>query len=313
MLEPVQSVSLQERFGIPGIVRFEPGEGGLTRAVATTSHATAHVYLHGAHLTHFQPVGSAPLLFTSPRSAFAAGRAIRGGVPVIFPWFGRNPDDPRAPDHGFARTGEWSVESVEAQGETLSIALALTATEATRAAWPHTFSLRYRVSVGAALEMALTVENRSSTAFVFQEALHAYLHVGDAEAASVHGLEDTTYIDKADGMARKGQGREPVRLRGLTDRVYLDTEGTCVVDDPVLRRRLRVDKRGSRTTVVWNPGLDVARTMADLGADGWRSMVCVETANAADNAVRLGPGDRHEMSARLSVAPGGLGVGPSAP
>jgi D-hexose-6-phosphate mutarotase len=202
---------------------------------------------------------------------------------------------------------------VEAQGEALSIALALSASDATRAAWPHAFVLRYRVRVGAALEMALTVENRSSTAFVFQEALHAYLHVGDVEAASVHGLEGATYIDKADGMARKGQGREPARLRGLTDRVYLDTEGPYVVDDPVLHRRLRIDKEGSRTTVVWNPGLDVARTMADLGPEGWRSMLCVEAANAADNAVRLEPGSRHDMNARLAVAQGGLGVGPSAP
>jgi D-hexose-6-phosphate mutarotase len=167
--------------------------------------------------------------------------------------------------------------------------------------------------VGAALEVTLTVENRSSSAFAFQEALHTYLHVGDAEAASVHGLGGATYIDKADGMARKGQGGEPVRLRGLTDRVYLDTEGACVIDDPVLRRRLRVDKRGSRTTVVWNPGPEVARTMADLGAEGWRCMVCVETANAADNAVRLGPADRHEMRARLTVEPGSPGVGPSGP
>ncbi len=300
----MQPASLDERFGIPGIVRFEPGEGGLTRAVVTASGATAHVYLHGAHVTHFQPASSPPVLFTSPRSAFVAGRAIRGGVPVIFPWFGPNPDDPRAPDHGFARTLEWAVESVEAGNESVAIGLVLGPSDATLAAWPHAFLLRYRVNVGPALEAALTVENRSSSAFVFQEALHTYLHVGDVEAASVQGLEGTAYIDKADGMARKRQAREPVRLRGLTDRVYLDTEGPCVVHDPVLDRRLLIDKRGSRTTVVWNPGLDTARTMGDLGAEAWRSMLCVETANAADNAVRLEPGQRHAMSAHLAVARG---------
>jgi D-hexose-6-phosphate mutarotase len=127
------------------------------------------------------------------------------------------------------------------------------------------------------------------------------------EAASVLGLEGTAYIDKADGMARKRQAREPVRLRGLTDRVYLDTEGPCVVQDPVLDRRLLIDKRGSRTTVVWNPGLDTARAMGDLGAEAWRSMLCVETANAADNAVRLEPEQRHAMSAHLAVARGRSG------
>ena len=233
-------------------------------------------------------------------------------MPVIFPWFGPNPDDPRAPDHGFARTLEWSVESVQGGHDAISIVLALEAGEATRAAWPHAFALRYRVVIGAALDAALTVENRSSTAFVFQEALHTYLHVGDVEVASVLGLEDTAYIDKADGMARKRSGREPVRLRGLTDRVYLDTEAPCTIDDHVLNRRLRIDKRGSRTTVVWNPGQDAALTMADLGPEAWRSMLCVETANAADNAVPLEPGQRHDMSARLTVAQPGSDVDPPA-
>jgi len=304
MLGRVQAASLDTRFGVPGLVKFEPGPGGLTRAVVTTAVACAHVYLHGAHVAHFQPASALPALFLSPRSAFAQGRAIRGGVPVIFPWFGPNPDDPRAPDHGFARTAEWQVESVETAHDSVSIALGLETTEATRAAWPHAFRLRYRISIGTALDLALTVENRSSAAFVFQEALHTYLHVGDVEAASVAGLEHTAYIDKADGMARKSQGGGPVRLRGLTDRVYLDTESTCVVTDPVLGRRLVIDKRGSRSTVVWNPGSEVARGMADLGAEAWRSMLCVETANAADNAVRLNPGDCYEMGARLGVAPG---------
>jgi glucose-6-phosphate 1-epimerase len=281
--------------------------------VVTTALASAEVYLHGAHVTRFQPASSAPVLFLSPGSAFAAGRAIRGGVPVIFPWFGPNPDDPRAPDHGFARTLEWSVDAVEANGGALSMAFTLQPSDATRAAWAHDFALRYRVTVGAALELTLTVENRSPSAFVFQEALHTYLRVGDVEAASVHGLEGATYLDKADGLARKRQGPEPVRLRGLTDRVYVDAEGTCTIDDPGLARRLRIDKSGSRTTVVWNPGLEVARTMADLGPQAWRSMLCVETANAADNAVRLEPGQRHEMSARLAVAAGRPPGDPVAP
>jgi glucose-6-phosphate 1-epimerase len=297
----VQPESLEERFGVRGALRFERGNGGLTRAVATIAGATAHVYLHGAHVTHFQPGAGPPVLFTSPRSVFAEGRAIRGGIPVIFPWFGPNPDDPRAPDHGFARTLPWAVDSVEAGKASVVIVLALEPTDATRAAWPHDFRLRYRVSVGAVLDVALTVENRSSESFVFQEALHAYLFVGDAEEAAVHGLESTTYIDKADDMARKVQGREAVRIKGLTDRVYLDTTSACLVEDPVLGRRLRLDKSGSRTTVVWNPGAEKARGMPDLGAEAWRSMLCVETANAADNAVRLDPGHHHEMAARLGV------------
>jgi glucose-6-phosphate 1-epimerase len=297
----VDAGSLERRFGIGGIVRFERGNGGLTRAVVTTGAATGHVYLHGAHVTQFQSGEGPPLIFTSSRSSFTAGRAIRGGIPVIFPWFGPNPDDPRAPDHGFARTLPWAVKSVETGAESVVVALGLESSETTRAAWPHAFQLGYRVSVGAVLEVTVTVENRSPAPFVFQEALHTYLQVGDVEAATVQGLQGATYIDKADGMTRKRQGPDVVRIRGLTDRVYLGTEAPCVVDDPVLHRTLRLEKHGSRTTVVWNPGAAKARTMADLAPEDWRSMLCVETANAADDAVQLEPGQRHEMGARLGV------------
>jgi glucose-6-phosphate 1-epimerase len=301
----VEPAHLDERFGIPGVVRFEPGAGGLTRAVATVAGATAHVYLHGAHVTHWEPPASAPVLFTSPRSVYAPGRAIRGGVPVIFPWFGPHPDDPHAPDHGFARTLDWSVDSVASAGAAVTLELVMTAREATRSVWPHEFLLRYQVRVGAALELTLSVENRSPSPFAFQEALHTYVQVGDVEAVGVRGLEETLYIDKAEGMARKREGNAPVRLRGLTDRVYLDTEGACIVDDPRLGRSIRIDKRGSRSTVLWNPGRDKAEAMADLGPDAWRSMLCVETANVAADAVHLGPGMRHDMSARLAATAGG--------
>ena len=304
----MDSAALDARFGIAGILRFEAGPGGLPRAVATVAGSTAHVYLHGAHVTHFQPAASPPVLFMSPRSAFAPGRAIRGGVPVIFPWFGPNPDDARLPAHGFARTAEWAVESVEGDAASVAIALVLGSDDITRTLWPHDFRLRHRVRIGRTLEMTLTVENPSPVAWMFQEALHTYLHVADVEAASVEGLGGLTYIDKADGGARKQQPAEPVRLHGLTDRVYLGTETACVVADPVLGRRLLIDKHGSRTTVIWNPGQEVGREMGDLGPQAWRSMLCVETANAADDAVRLGAGQRHEMTARLAV-----GAGPAAP
>ena len=110
-----------------------------------------------------------------------------------------------------------------------------------------------------------------------------------------------TYIDKTDGMKRKILDVDPLRLTGTTDRVFLDTSATCAVMDPVLGRRLVVEKTGSSTTVVWNPWDEKARAMADLGPDAWRSMLCVETANAADNARHLASGDRHRMGVVINV------------
>jgi len=296
MSDPTSIDSLNERFAIAGVLKFEAGSGGLIRAAVGGPLAEGHVYLHGAHVTHHRPAGQRALLFLSARSRFAAGQAIRGGVPVIFPWFGPRAGHPEAPDHGFARTREWAVESVtSAKDGAVAVTLALEADDATRPTWPHEFRIRHRVVFGERLEMTLEVENRSSHPFDFEEARHTYLLVGDVGQVTITGLGGGVYIDKTEGMRRKTLAAHPLRLNGTTDRVFLDTRATCTVIDPVLARRIVVEKTGSTTTVVWNPWLEKASTMADLGNEQWRSMLCVEAANAADNAVHLAGGERHAM------------------
>lgn len=302
MSDPKLLDSLNERFAVAGVVRFEAGSGGLIRVAVSGPAAEGHVYLHGAHVTHHRPVGRQPLLFLSERSQFAAGKAIRGGVPVIFPWFGARAGHPSAPDHGFARNRDWAVESVAPMDDgSVAIALTLEADAATRQTWPHDFRIRHRVVFGDRLEMTLEVDNRSSEPFVVEEALHTYVLVGDVEQVSIIGLGGSTYIDKTDGMKRKTCAAEPLRLSGATDRVFLDTRSTCTVTDPVLARRIVVEKTGSATTVVWNPWSQKARAMTDLGDEEWRSMLCVEAANAADNALHLAGGARHTMGVVIRV------------
>jgi len=296
MPNPTLLDSLNERFAIAGVLNFEAGSGGLMRAAVGGRSAEGHVYLHGAHVMHYRPAGQRPLLFLSERSHFATGKAIRGGVPVIFPWFGARAGHPEAPDHGFARTREWAVESVDSGSDGLvAVTLALEADDATRPTWPHEFRVRHRVVFGERLEMTLEVENRSGHPFDFEEALHTYLLVGDVGQVSIAGLGGAVYIDKTDDMRRKTLAAGPLRLNGTTDRVFLNTRETCTVTDPVLARRIVVEKTGSTTTVVWNPWHEKASTMADLGDEQWRSMLCVEAANAADNAVHLAGGTRHTM------------------
>jgi glucose-6-phosphate 1-epimerase len=283
-------------------VVVETGNGGLPCARVRGARADAEIYLHGGHVTRWQPHGAEPVLFLSRRAMYAAGKAIRGGVPLVFPWFGPHPTDPQRPMHGFARTRPWRLLTTAPgpEGATV-IELALEDDEATRALWPSAFSLRYRVAVGATLTLALEVVNTSTSPFTLETALHTYLAVGDVEAVSIHGLEAARYIDKTDGMARKRQGADALRLSDETDRIFVGTRERCVVDDPALRRRLVIDKAGSATTVVWNPWATKAASIADLEPDDWRRMVCVETANAADDALSLAPGARHVTSASLSV------------
>lgn len=261
-----------------------------------TPDGAARVVVQGAHVTHWQPRGSEPVLFMSPRSVFAPGRAIRGGVPVCFPWFAARADAPTAPAHGFARIRDWRLD----ERTPTSLTFSLESDAETRRLWPHDFHLRLTIVVSRSLELTLEVTNTSMAPFTFEAALHTYLRVGDVGAIGITGLERAPYVDKTDGDARKRADDASVRVAGEVDRVFPGTAATCIVDDPVLRRRLRVAKRGSATTVVWNPGAARAATLADLGPDAWRTMVCVETANAGDDRVRLPAGAVHRMSATLS-------------
>lgn len=283
-------------------VKFDTGAGGMNRIVINTPGAEAHVYLHGAHVTHYQPKGQPPVLFLSRQSHFAAGKAIRGGIPVIFPWFGPRAGDPAAPMHGFARTAEWSVKEIKPRCEAVGVTLALTGSDATRRWLPNEFELLCTICVGSSLEVSLEVCNRSASAFTFEEALHTYLSVGDVRQAGIEGLDGRTFIDKTAAMARARQSG-PVRIERETDRVYVDTVDDVSAADPINGRRLVVAKTGSRTTVVWNPWVEKAQAMADLGDDEWPRMLCIETANAAENAVTLAPGQSHTMTATITARP----------
>ena len=296
------TIDALRRWELPGRAVFELGDGGLPRLAVNSSIAAAHIYLQGAQITHFQPAGKTPALFLSASSLFKPGKAIRGGVPVIFPWFGPRDSTIGAPMHGFARTMNWSVKSVAcAADDSVTATFCLSASDTTRAQWPHDFSLRYQITVGAALQMCLAVENKSAEPFPFEEALHTYLAVRDVRRITLTGLAGSEFIDKVDHFTRKRQDEAPIRITGETDRVYLHTRDACVLDDPTPGQRIVVEKDGSETTVVWNPWIAKAAAMADFGDDEWRRMLCIETANAGENTVTLAPGATHLMEAVVRV------------
>jgi glucose-6-phosphate 1-epimerase len=298
-----QDAAALRKLEIPGTAVFKPGFGDLLQLSVTTPLAEARIYLHGAHPAHFQPAGGAPVLFLSEHSHFAPGKAIRGGVPVIFPWFGAHPTHANLPAHGFARTMPWEVESVALDGNQTVIAVfRLDSNEETRALWPHDFSLRHRVVIGKQLVMTLEVQNESNAPFQFEEALHTYFAVGDIRKVTATGLENCPYIDKTDAFQRKTQGPEPIRITSETDRVFENTRAAVLINDAAGGRKIRVEKGGSATTVIWNPWETKAASMTDFGREDWRRMFCVETANASANAITLKPRARHAM--RAAITPG---------
>lgn len=299
-MNSVLPASLNTRFAIPGVARIVAGNGGLPKVEITSAQASADIYLHGAQVTSWRPAGSEEVIFVSGQSRWEDGRAIRGGVPVCFPWFRAKADDAKAPSHGFVRTKAWELISIAQEGETVVAALATASDEATRRWWPYDFRLVHRITVGAELQMELIMKNTGSVPLKFEEALHTYHRVGDARLMSVAGLDGVTYLDNMDGNSEKVQSGDVTLSRG-TDNAYLNTQGAAEVIDPVLRRRIRTGKTGSNTTVVWNPWQEGAKALADLGDDEWQAMACVEASNILANAVSLEPGEEHAMIATITV------------
>lgn len=293
---------LNERFRVKG-ASFDSGNGGLPRLSIRGSTAEAEIYLHGAQLTCWQPHGHSPVLWLSDRASFKPDAAIRGGIPLCWPWFGPKPGDAAAKAHGFARTAEWSVHAVELLPDS-SINVALTLTDrdvvGANAAWRNAFSLTMDITIGESLTLALITKNTGRASFDITEALHTYLEVGDIRQACITGLDGVTYVDQLAGGAHAVQAESDLHFSAETDRIYL-TESSCQLRDPVLRRRIHVSKAGSGSTVVWNPWIEKTARLADMSANGWQSMVCIEAANSNDARVRLAPGQSHTLMTRLDV------------
>jgi glucose-6-phosphate 1-epimerase len=287
---------------LPPSVRLVEPASGLPHLRVATPRASGTVFFHGAHVTDWTPAHAGrPVLWMSSRSAFRPDKAIRGGVPICFPWFGGHPSDSTAPAHGFARLAAWTLADVVDDGGVVTVTLTFDTAAYASPRWPHHARARYRVGFGGTLDMRLDVENVGQRPFSFEEALHTYLAVGDIGQAEVTGLESTDYLDKVDGFARKHQGAEPVLFTAETDRVYLDTASACRIVDRAWSRTIEVGKSGSRTTVVWNPWAAKAAGYSDFGPDEWRGMLCVETANVGAAAVHLEPGGVHAMQTAITV------------
>lgn len=282
---------------------FSPLAGVEARPAAGGHYAVVD---QGAHVLSWQPPGQRPVLWTSRLARFEPGVAIRGGVPVVFPWFAAGALGNLKPSHGFARTATWHRgDVVDTTGSDGSLAVTYHLDHSVTgqlAAFPH----RYQASLAVrfapdALEVGLEVTNTGEHDLPYECALHTYLAVGDISQVRVDGLDGVAYLDTVPGASPRLRVQEgPVRFTGETDRLY-DHSGEVVVDDPAWGRRLRVAKQGSATTVVWNPWVAKAAAMADFGDEEWTSMLCIEAANLRDDAVLLAPGERHRLSQSISL------------
>jgi glucose-6-phosphate 1-epimerase len=295
---------LAEYFAMPGVLAFHETPSGLGYIEVTTPHAKATVYLQGAHLTHWQPSGEGaaaqPIIFLSRKSDLTPGKAIRGGVPIIFPWFGPRHDGKPGPSHGFARIQDWDLAFAALAGDDLHLTLTLSPTELSRTLGYDHFKLVYQLTIGCSLTMQLTVANHSNAPLLFEEALHTYYSVADIDEVTLTGLEGTTYLDKTDNMQAKVQ-HGAVTITGPTDRVYLDTASACLLHDTAGKRSITIVKTNSNTTVVWNPWESGAQKLPDMDPTEWHEFIAVETVNADVNSITLASGETHSMKAHITI------------
>jgi len=292
---------LDRRFGIPDIARVCKGEGGLGRVDITSPLAHGEMYLHGAHVTSWRPAGSEEVLFLSSKARWEEGQAIRGGIPICFPWFRGKADDPHAPAHGVVRTRSWQLDSIVGNNTGVAVTMLIESDEQTRRWWPGEFRLVHRVTFGSELKLELVCINTGKTPLHFEEALHTYNRVADVGTVRLQGLNGTHFLDNTDSNKEKTQ-RGDVTFASQTDNAFIDSQKAVDLLDPKLRRRIRLQKANSSTTVVWNPWQEGAGRLRDLGEGEWRQFLCVEACNIMGAAVTLAPGQEHTISAVLSVA-----------
>jgi glucose-6-phosphate 1-epimerase len=283
-----------------GRVSFLDGQGELPMLEITTRWSTAEIYLHGAHVTRFKKKDEPDLLFVSQCSRFTEEQPIRGGIPIIFPWFGMREG---LGQHGFARVKKWELkEFVPAADGSVSIRFQLP--DCPEASTLPTFAAEYLVTVSDSLALELQVTNKSlEDDFTFEACLHPYFEVGDVTAIRITGLKGVEYLDKVANFSRRTDMLPEVKVASEVDRIYLDTESPVELVDPRLGRKIRLEKHASASTIVWNPWIAKSQQMPDFGTDEYQRMVCIEPGNVASNQISLPPGKTSTMKVILSSEP----------
>lgn len=292
---------LYEKFGVKGEIDFEKRENDLIFLTVSNKYANAEVCLYGAHITSFRPHGSMDILWMSPASYFEAGKPVRGGIPVCFPWFGPHQTDPEKPQHGFGRLMFWELMEImaEVNGET-QVRLQLCSSEITKTYWPFEFCAELIMVVGKTLKVSLKVTNTSVSQFSYSCALHSYYNISDIRHIAIDGLSGTQYHNHLQPGEFFEESAKLEILQPET-RHYHNTAAACIIEDPIFNRKIRAAKSGSKVTTVWNPGESACTAIADLPDDGFKYFICIEAVNSFEDLIILNPGQSHETSAIIGL------------
>lgn len=291
---------LDDQFGIEGEIGFYE-EDDLVYAMVSNKYADATICLYGAQIVSYSPTRNVEVLWMSPYSSFEQGKAIRGGIPVCFPWFGPHESDDSLPQHGFARIMNWEVSETRVlDGGESQLCLKLCSSEKTKEWWPHEFCAEMIFTVGAKLTVTLKVTNLSEKEIKYTSALHSYFSVSAIENISIEGLQNTPYQNQLDG-GDYIQEEELLSINKAITHHYYNTEKTCIINDPIFRRKIIIGKCGSKNSTVWNPWAETCAEMGDMPNNAYETFVCLETVNKIKDEICLEAGESHETTAIIGV------------
>jgi len=277
----------------------KPGHNGLPTVFVENESATAEITLLGAHVISFIPKGGKDLMWMSPKTVYAEGSALRGGVPICWPWFGKK----NGISHGIVRRYNWTFAGAEEISAAKTVVtFTIDDSEESMKVWDCKFHLEMKVTVADTLTLELTTVNTDSKAFEIGQAFHTYFNVGAISAVKVNGFENKEYLDKAAGSTGSGKvPNGPVVVEGEVDRVFQNAPGPFQIADASMNRAIEITTANSNSAVIWNPWIEKSTTMSDYPADGYLTMICVETCNAVDDVRTIQPGASHTLKATYSV------------
>ena len=290
---------MTKKYLLDNKVWIEKTSEGLQKLSIATDLAAAEIYLHGAHLTHYQPHGQSPVIFDAQASRVTPPKAVHAGIPICWPWFGPHPTDSSKPQHGFVRDRVWILSKVHALAdEEIEVILSLKSNAHTQALFDFSFELELTFTIGNTLTLSLKTTNLDTKSFTITQALHTYFAISHLSNVQIKGVENCSYVDYTDHKIVK-KDKEALIVQQEVNRVYVPSNATVFIEDSKAKRTIVVSKSGSHSTTIWNPWVE--NGIHDLKGDAYNRFVCVETTNALEDAVSIAPQRSHTITQHIAL------------
>jgi glucose-6-phosphate 1-epimerase len=292
--------ALNTRFRCDNRLHFSAGNAGMTKVDITFNEATLELYLQGAHITRYQPGTGVDVLWMSDSAIYHPAKALRGGIPLCWPWFGANTENPDRPQHGYARTSEFGVVSTLANEQATSIVVSLDPAQAPFTDWHNKVGLEFEIRLSDALWMEMRSHNLSDSPLMLSNALHSYFSISKRSQVSIPAVTRLTYLDKLQNYLAQQQS-SAISINGEVDRVYQAPPEAIELLDSGKGINTSIRSWGNNNLVIWNPGQQNAQSLADFDDDGYERMICIEPANALEQSITLQPGECHRLGQLIKI------------